>query len=171
MEGETPEVTYQTVVCGVDFSPSSEKTLDYAFSLAQEAAGRIVLVHALESLPDEESKLSAHFNIPEYRRAVEQEAHARLGALVPRGPQLVRRGACWATGAHRELLRVAEDRGANLIVLGVRDHSATELALFGSNTQHVLRQARCPVLTVPRPSDIALGWWRSSVRVTGPRIQ
>jgi nucleotide-binding universal stress UspA family protein len=151
VEGGSPEVTYKTIVCGVDFSPSSERAIDYALSLAQEAGGRIVLVHALESLPEEDSKLSAHFNIPEYRRAVENEARAGLEGLVP--PEV--RNWCDTEPvlghgrAYRELLRVAEDRGADLIVLGVRGHSAAELALFGSNTQHVLRQARCPVLTVP----------------------
>lgn len=50
--------------------------------------------------------------------------------------------------AHREVLRVAEERHANLIVLGVQWRGAIDLMLFGSTTGKVIRGATCPVLTV-----------------------
>jgi nucleotide-binding universal stress UspA family protein len=35
-----------------------------------------------------------------------------------------------------------------LIVMGVRGRSTLGLAVFGSTTNHVVRAARCPVLTI-----------------------
>jgi nucleotide-binding universal stress UspA family protein len=37
---------------------------------------------------------------------------------------------------------------AGLIVMGVQGRGAIDRMFFGSTTQHVVRQATCPVLTV-----------------------
>ena len=37
---------------------------------------------------------------------------------------------------------------SDLIVMGVQGRGGVELMLYGSNTQHVVRAAKCPVLTV-----------------------
>ena len=48
----------------------------------------------------------------------------------------------------REVLRVAAERRSDLIVMGVQGRGAADLLFFGSTTQHVVRQATCPVLTL-----------------------
>jgi nucleotide-binding universal stress UspA family protein len=147
----SPTVVFRTIVCGVDFSRAGNQAFEYAVSLAQEAGGRIVLVHALEWFAEEEPKLSAHFNVSEFRRTLEADARQQLAALVPESARtwcepesIIVHGK-----AYRELLRIAAERQADLIVLGVRGRTIADMALFGSTTQHVLRQATCPVLTVP----------------------
>ena len=52
--------------------------------------------------------------------------------------------------AYRELLRLAAERQTDLIVIGVHGRNAVDLALFGSTTNQVVRQATCPVLTIRR---------------------
>jgi nucleotide-binding universal stress UspA family protein len=47
-----------------------------------------------------------------------------------------------------EILKLADKSGSDLIVIGVRGRGAADLALLGSTTQHVVRQATCPVLTI-----------------------
>jgi nucleotide-binding universal stress UspA family protein len=37
-----------------------------------------------------------------------------------------------------------------LIVMGVQGRGAADLLFFGSTTQHVVREAPCPVLTLRR---------------------
>lgn len=143
-------VTFKTIVCAVDFSPASLRAFDYALSLAQEAGGRLVLVHALELFAEEQPRLTEHFNVPEFRQTLEREARQQLESLVSRDARtwcdpevIVGHGK-----AYQEVLRLATERAAELIVLGVQGRSAIDRALFGSTTQHVVRQARCPVLTV-----------------------
>jgi nucleotide-binding universal stress UspA family protein len=153
-----PTVLYRTIVCGIDFSRPADRALQYALSLAQESGGRIVLVHALEWFAEEEPRLSAHFNVSEFRRSLEADARSQMASLVPEAARtwcepepLIVHGK-----AYRELLRIAADRRADLIVLGVRGRSVADLAFFGSTAQHVLRQATCPVLTVPLESRTAV---------------
>jgi nucleotide-binding universal stress UspA family protein len=50
--------------------------------------------------------------------------------------------------AHREIVRVAAETKADLIVMGAQGRGGVELWLFGSATQQVVRAAPCPVLTV-----------------------
>ena len=49
---------------------------------------------------------------------------------------------------YREILRLAAEREADLIVLGVHGRTAADLFFFGSTTNHVIREAGCPVLTI-----------------------
>ncbi|HEV8201031.1 MAG TPA: universal stress protein [Candidatus Polarisedimenticolia bacterium] len=54
---------------------------------------------------------------------------------------LVARGRAW-----RAILQAAEERDAQLIVLGVHGRNPIDVTLFGSTTQHVVRAAQCPVM-------------------------
>jgi nucleotide-binding universal stress UspA family protein len=49
---------------------------------------------------------------------------------------------------HQEILREAEERGVDMIVVATHGHSGVEHMLFGSTADRVVRHARCPVLTV-----------------------
>jgi nucleotide-binding universal stress UspA family protein len=50
--------------------------------------------------------------------------------------------------SYREILRVAADQNADLIAMGIRGRGTLDQAFFGSTTNHVVREARCPVLTI-----------------------
>jgi nucleotide-binding universal stress UspA family protein len=141
---------FRRILCPVDFSGASERALQYALSLAQEAKASLELVHVVEWGPDPQaSEMVGRFDLPEYRRFVEEDARRRLGALVPAEArewcevsETLVAGKPW-----QEVLRRAEGR-ADVIVMGVRGRGALDVALFGSNTHHVVRGADCPVLTV-----------------------
>jgi universal stress protein A len=46
-----------------------------------------------------------------------------------------------------EIVRIAEERKIDLIVLGVFGRGALDRLVFGSTAEHVIRRAPCPVLT------------------------
>jgi nucleotide-binding universal stress UspA family protein len=55
--------------------------------------------------------------------------------------------------SYQEILRVAAEDGAGLIVMGVHGHGVVDRLFFGSTTQHVVREATCPVLTVRHAAE------------------
>src|SRR5688572_3398983 len=46
-----------------------------------------------------------------------------------------------------QILRAANERLIDLIVLGVHGRNALDRLMFGSTTEHIIRRATCPVLT------------------------
>ncbi len=144
-------VLYRTIVCPVDFSEASLAALSHALKVAEESSAEITVLHVLEWLvEDEPGARIAGFDVPEFRRYLEKDAREKLHALVPPGVpdgcrprEEVVGGRPW-----REILRVADERQADLVVMGVRGRNPVDMALFGSTTQHVVRGARCPVLVV-----------------------
>jgi nucleotide-binding universal stress UspA family protein len=54
-----------------------------------------------------------------------------------------------ATGRpYREILRIAGEQGAELLIVGVHGRGVLDRLLFGSTTEQLVRQASCPVLTL-----------------------
>ena len=145
-------VVYETILCPTEFSDPSTRALEYALTLAEEADARLVLLHVVEGLIDDERLLTeaSHFNVPEYYRHLERQARARLTSAVPQEARV------WCTPeervmfgkASRVIVQVAEEVNANVIVMGVHGKGALNRRLFGSTTHHVIREARCPVLTL-----------------------
>lgn len=143
-------VTFTRILCPTDFSPSSLQAVGFAIDLARQADGRVTLVYVLEWLAEEEPRSLAHFNVPEFRGLLARNAEDQLRALVSDESQ------AWSAidtlivfgRAHRQILRVAEEQSADLIVMGAQGRAGVSLALFGSTTQQVVRGATCPVLTV-----------------------
>ena len=53
---------------------------------------------------------------------------------------------------HQEILLEAEDRHADLIIMATHGHTGVEHMLFGSTAERIVRNAKCPVLTI-RPTE------------------
>jgi nucleotide-binding universal stress UspA family protein len=144
-------VSFKKILCPVDFSAPSTRALQYALSLAKEADARLMVLHVLESYVDA-VKLSevSQFTVPEFEQHRKDDAIERLKALIPADARE------WCTPEevvitgkpHREIVRVASDAGADLIVMGVHGRGAVDLMVFGSTTNQLLREAKCPILTL-----------------------
>jgi nucleotide-binding universal stress UspA family protein len=147
-----PEVLalLERILCPVDFSDASLKALVYALSLAQEADAQLLAMHVVEGLPMWDEQVVDRFDLSRYQQTLIEDARARLRTAIPaeartwcKPEELVCTGK-----AYREILRVARERDAHLIVLGVHGRNPVDLMLFGSTTNHMVREAACPVLTL-----------------------
>jgi nucleotide-binding universal stress UspA family protein len=144
------DVALRTVLCPVDFSPAALQAFGFALDLARRADASVVLVHVIEFLAEEEPLGNAHFNVPEIRTYLLEDGRQRLDGLATGAPPLPRgvRTVVVPGRAHHEILRIAANEHADVIVMGAQGRSGAALALFGSTTQQVVRGAGCPVLTV-----------------------
>lgn len=145
------DVDFDRILCAVDFSDGSLAALGHALSMAEEADAKVTVLNVIERPPELDAlPVSAAFNVDEVRAAAEAERLRRLRALIPASvtPYCTVETAVWEGSAWRGILHVAAERRSDLIVMGVHGRGAFDLALFGSNTHHVVRAATCPVLTV-----------------------
>lgn len=145
----TATVPYTRLLCPVDFSESSLAALRFAFSVAEESDAHLAILHVFDWPPDDEL-LAERFDTPEFRRLVEEEARGRLEALVTDDVRVYSKPVTKVSYGkpYREILEVADSEGADLIVIGVRGRNPLDLTLLGSTTNHVVRRASCPVLTL-----------------------
>jgi len=129
------------VLFPTDFSPQSERAFPYAVSLAQEHQAQLIFLHAVQPTGSD-----ATYN---QDRAV-RYASARLQELIASAPCLDREPEFIVEhGAPSEaIVRVAAERGAELVVLGVRAQGGLSDRLGWSTAYGVVREAHCPVLTV-----------------------
>jgi nucleotide-binding universal stress UspA family protein len=147
------EVRFSDILCPMDFSSSALLAFRHALDLARQGNGSVTVLYVLEWLAEEEPRGRTHFDVPQYRQQLLDDARQRLRALVAEEPRTWCdiRDEVVAGRAHREILRLAEARPADLIVMGAQGRGGLGLALFGSTTQQVVRGASCPVLTVRAP--------------------
>ena len=145
-----PDVSFKHILCPMDFSPSALQALGFAVDLARQSGGRVTVLHALEWLAEEEPRENIHFNVPEYRRYLIDDARERVRALVAEesGAGKAIEDRVVLGRAYGEILRAAADSNTDLIVMGAQGRGGLGLTLFGSTTQQVVRAATCPVLTV-----------------------
>jgi nucleotide-binding universal stress UspA family protein len=140
-------VSYPQIVCPVDFSSASARALDYGRSLAREAHARLTVLHVIELPPETSDPL--HPELAAFRKARFEDARAQIARLLAETEDVERVAPLILAGTpYQEILRVALEQQAELIVMGVQGRGAIDRALFGSTTQHLVRQAACPVLTV-----------------------
>jgi nucleotide-binding universal stress UspA family protein len=139
------------ILCPVDFSESSLHALKYATSMAHEANGQLtilhVVAHELEYTGDIE--YATGMTVGDFLKEREESLRRRLAEAVAGASEFCTVHSCMTHGKPwREVLRIAAERQSDLIVMGVQGRGAADLMLFGSTTQHVVRGALCPVLTL-----------------------
>jgi nucleotide-binding universal stress UspA family protein len=150
-----PPAFFKRIVCAIDFSDCSMHALSYATALAQEADAHLTVVHVIElptALPLEahETVLAGPPSLRDYVTLAEADCRVRLQNAVPESV----RTYCTVETAlpsgkpYREILRIAEEQKADLLVIGIHGAGVVDRMLFGSTAQHLVRQASCPVLTL-----------------------
>lgn len=140
----------ERILVPLDFSPASMRALDYAVSLAKQfrAAIHLVYVHP----PDEPASKpsTAHLLLQSaeaMERLNEELAGVHRKRVKPFCPD-----NCHIRGGrpYKEIIGLAREMDADLIVLSTRGHSGLKHLLMGSTAERVVRGAPCPVLVARR---------------------
>jgi nucleotide-binding universal stress UspA family protein len=139
---------FNRIIWATDGSDNADNALELAKSLTAQNGGALLAVHTIEELagpggrgafPEQADEDDVEAKIA---KQVAELAKEGLNAQV----KIVQGGV---TGAARTIAKVAEEEGADLIVLGTRGHTVLAGLLLGSVTQRLLHLAPCPVLVVP----------------------
>ena len=138
---------YQHLLLAVDFAPDSEVVIQRARELAALHGARLSLVHVTEYVPvdmanelvlPQEVELDQELNDLAVKRLGEIGERIGIGAADQHVLQGNTRG---------EIQRLAEETGADLIVLGSHGRQGLQ-RLLGSTADGVLHGAPCDVLAV-----------------------
>jgi nucleotide-binding universal stress UspA family protein len=133
-------------VCPIDFSDCSRRALQYAAALASHFGAALGVIHVADPMLAGAAAIHQFNLLGDEARA---ELRAFVEAEIPLSPSsdlTIVQGA-----AHREILKYAARKRADLIVVGTHGLTGVRKAFFGSTTRSVLRRASIPVLAVPLP--------------------
>lgn len=136
---------FHKILVAVDGSPNSHQAMTIATDLAQRYNASMCLLHAFPHVSD-------LLGTPQYEHLLEARSaigNQLLDAVRKQLPEaLVVERQLLEGPAAPAILRVADEEGCDLIVLGSRGYGQIAGMLLGSVSSVVAQRAHCPVLIV-----------------------
>ncbi len=137
---------FETVALALDGSAQSEAAIPVATALAKQAGGRLIVVHIDERTVAKGDMPPVH---PDEADVVEK-VNAQAEAIRAEGIDVkVELDSSVVAGPAPKIAAIAEEAGADAIVIGSRGESALKGLLVGSVAHKLLHVAPCPVFVVP----------------------
>jgi len=143
----------KTILHPTDFSKCSEQALELACIIARDQNARLIVLHVVP--PVESVTVGGSFSAVRRAECCEQDLkvyreemqkklqHLRFPSLRIRPECILLEG-----DAAKEILRTAEDRTCEMIVMGTHGQTGEFPRVMGSVAQQVTQKAPCSVLTV-----------------------
>ncbi|MEN8182232.1 MAG: universal stress protein [Myxococcota bacterium] len=139
----------RSILAATDFSENAEHALTVAIELAGQVGAELHVVHCIDlpvpifnpyalSIPDSILTQARDESIRLLQKAVKRAEDAGVGAQSHLGD----------APAAAAISQLAEELGADLVVMGTRGHTGLKHVLLGSVAERTLRLAPCSVLTV-----------------------
>jgi nucleotide-binding universal stress UspA family protein len=146
-------ISLKKILVPTDFEATSQVAVNYARALAEAFGASIHVLHVLEDPMIHAASHEYFTPQPNYREAMEGDAHSRLrGQLNEEQTARFRAQfvARWGI-PFVEIIRYAKDENVDLIVMGTHGLGVIAHILMGSVAEKVVRKAPCPVLIVRHP--------------------
>jgi nucleotide-binding universal stress UspA family protein len=143
----------RSILVPIDFSVHSKNALKYAVPLAEKFGASLHLVYVVEPTIYPADLGFGQVVLPGVEEELREKGEGELDALMRReiGSRLKATTAVRTGNPHQEILREAEEKGVDLIVVATHGHSGVEHMLFGSTADRIVRRSKVPVLTI-RPA-------------------
>jgi universal stress protein A len=137
---------YKKILLAVDVTEGSEQIAERARDVAERCGAEVILLHVVEYVPVEpmgEALLPAvQIEGELIERATRRMAELAQKTGLEKAERIVQAGNIKA-----ELVRIATDRGVDLIVLGSRERHGLSI-MFNQTEDTILHAAPCDVLAV-----------------------
>ena len=145
----SPKFQFSHLVAPTDFSPSSEKSVDYAVQLARRLGAKLTLLHVV---PEPTALDYSMEGISRQEiEGWEAEAEKRLTQELARAQaEYANVESLHLTALHPrdQIVRAATDLSADLLVISTHGYRGWKHFLFGSDAEKIVEQAPCPVVVL-----------------------
>ena len=144
------------IICPTDFSKPSHKGIETGIELAEHFDAELILFNVVSPVPLlPGAGAPTGYHIPTAMNDMQAGAERSIGELVEeKVPDGVRARAKVVQGKPAdEIVRLAEEEDADIIVIATHGESGWQKFLFGSVAERTVRMASCPVLTVQQGKE------------------
>ena len=144
---------YQKVLVPMDFSDDARRAAEHGLAIARACGAQAGLLTVIEeAFPYPELFAWGHPN-EEFYKAMRQRALEHMNEVVESTGDGVSVERIVVRGRPRhEIVAVAADWAADLIVLARHGSGNLRNTFMGSTSESVLRHAPCPVMVLPPPA-------------------
>jgi nucleotide-binding universal stress UspA family protein len=137
---------FRRILCPIDFDYNSTAALEIARELAEARGATVHLLHVAK-VPSHDMDVPVPFDPdPRWERAarakLEDIARDRLEGRVPYQLHVI------SGTPDDDVVRMAHELEADLVVMATHGRKGLSHFILGSVAERVMREARCPVLTV-----------------------
>ena len=146
-------LSIRTVLHPTDYSELSHPAFDLACSLARDFRADLIICHVAPP----PIVAAGEGVVTDFPTGESEQMVARLEQVTPGDPQVRVTHKLLRGDPAAEIIRLAGEVNADLIVIGTHGRSGLGRLLMGSVAEAVTREAPCPVVTVkaPLPADRA----------------
>lgn len=143
----------KNILFPTDFSENSDYAFGYALDLARKYGAKLHIVHVIHELIDVTGFYVPHISIDKLQEDMIKSAEEMMKKFCR---EKIGDFKDYETTSiiglpHIEILRIAEEKGVSMIVMGTHGRTGIDRVLFGSTAEKVVKKASCPVLTVRHP--------------------
>jgi nucleotide-binding universal stress UspA family protein len=152
----SPENIHRILIA-VDDSSYSDQAVKYGVLLAKNLGSKITLVHVDEVPISSSYSADPLLNespamIPELMHIQEEASKLLFKKIKEQHGDVVEMSTVTKIGrAQDEILSVADDCKADMIILGTHGRTGFDHFISGSVSEGVARRSKCPVLIIPNP--------------------
>lgn len=150
------------ILCPTDFSEPSYQALEEAVELCSHFDAELRVIHVVPEIPrawwiqgDGVARLANEPDLATYEEELHKSAQQRLDTLIKqRVPKELKSSGTVKRGdAASEIVRLAEDERAGLIVMATHGLTGWRHVTLGSVAERVVRASERPVLTIRVPRE------------------
>jgi nucleotide-binding universal stress UspA family protein len=145
------------ILLAIDGSEEAALATEAATELSKNTASEVHLAYVL---PTPERLAYPHRFPAEVREDLFEQAKKEAGEFLDKQAEQIRSDGGSVTEVHlrtgrpdHEIIKLSDDLGVGLIVIGSRGLTGMRRALIGSTSDSVVRHAHCPVFVVRREAQ------------------
>ena len=134
-----PQTVFTRILALTDFSHRSQAAVEYAVQLARSMHARLTLLHVLpppSAFDYTMGGLEAANKLAEETTRIKAK-YGEIDSLFRTGLDL-----------HDEIIKVAREIAADLLVVSTHGYTGWKHFLFGSDAAKIVKDAPCPILVV-----------------------
>lgn len=146
------------ILVPTDFSKSAQIAADVARDIAKKSGAEITFLHVVEETSNSSFNVTGEINLGNnmeekmFNLALIKKAKKQLETLLanPALADVKVKGELRVGTPFHGMRTIITDKKVDLVVMGTAGHTKAEEMIIGTNTEKVVRHAKCPVLTVQK---------------------
>ncbi len=148
----------KTILFPTDFSKNAFHAAEYAGMLAKKLEAKVILLHAfsIPMVPANHTSYNVRFAIDSYRTSLSVDFEKFTAQFIQESGLLKERVLSkieYGFPADK-ILEIADKLNVDMIVMGTKGASNFFEKWLGTNSQKVMKEAKCPVWIIPNKAKI-----------------